>query len=288
SAGSSKEGATRLPLQAYGTVWLSQTRRTAPLCSYSRRLASSSTSASSSRIRRARVSMVAFQRFDCGRGQGAICRACAEYSCHESVSCAAQPCSGYTRAVLTRAYVTSSCYGHATELTHSEVRLQRAHSAFMTEELEDTGVRAERVPALEPATGVRGAGTSGPALRDPLVVLFTAAILLNALLLFLVQPMFGKMVLPRVGGTPAIWNTCLLFFQGALLVGYLYARLVARKLAPRAVVMVHVVLLVLAALTLPIAIPAGAVPDVNSPTLWLLGVLTVSIGLPFTVLSAGS
>ena len=158
----------------------------------------------------------------------------------------------------------------------------------MTEELEDTGVRAERVPAVEPATGVRGAGTSGRALRDPLVVLFTAAILLNALLLFLVQPMFGKMVLPRVGGTPAIWNTCLLFFQGALLVGYLYAHLVARRLAPRAVVMVHVVLLVLAALTLPIAIPAGAVPDVNSPTLWLLGVLTVSIGLPFTVLSAGS
>lgn len=125
-------------------------------------------------------------------------------------------------------------------------------------------------------------------LRDPLMLLFTAAILLNALLLFLVQPMFGKMVLPRVGGTPAVWNTCLLFFQAALLAGYLYAHVVARRLATRAVVIVHLALLVLAALTLPIGIPAGATPDVDSPTLWLLGTLTIAIGLPFVVLAAGS
>src|SRR5690606_23418588 len=79
-----------------------------------------------------------------------------------------------------------------------------------------------------------------------------------------------------------------LFFQAALLVGYLYAHLVARRLAPRAVVLVHLALLVIAALTLPIAVPRGSSPDVSSPTLWLLGVLTVTIGLPFTVLSAGS
>src|SRR5690606_1446052 len=121
-----------------------------------------------------------------------------------------------------------------------------------------------------------------------MIPIFTATIYLNALLLFLVQPMFGKMVLPLVGGTPAVWNTCLLFFQAALLVGYLYAHLVARRLAPRAVVLVHLALLAIAALTLPISVPRGSSPDVTSPTLWLLGVLTVSIGLPFTVLSAGS
>ena len=139
----------------------------------------------------------------------------------------------------------------------------------MTEQREDTGNGAESVPGkVESATGVRVTGSEplntaalaavhstphsaspeeappharharGRVLRDPLVLLFTAAILLNALLLFMVQPMFGKMVLPRVGGTPAVWNTCLLFFQGSLLAGYLYAHLVARRLAPRAVVMV--------------------------------------------------
>lgn len=140
-----------------------------------------------------------------------------------------------------------------------------------------------------PAGGLLSAKVArSRALRDPLMLLFTAAILLNALLLFLVQPMFGKMVLPRVGGTPAVWNTCLLFFQAALLAGYLYAHMVARRFAPHAVLIVHLALLVLAALTLPIGIPAGAVPDVDSPALWLLGMLAVSIGLPFTVLAAGS
>lgn len=124
--------------------------------------------------------------------------------------------------------------------------------------------------------------------RGPLVWLFTAAIFLNALLLFLVQPMFGKMVLPLVGGAPAVWNTCLLFFQSSLLAGYLYAHLVAGRLAPRAIVVLHVALLALAALTLPLGVPDGVTPVVAAPTLWLLGLLATSIGLPFTVLSAGS
>src|SRR5690606_10215239 len=80
----------------------------------------------------------------------------------------------------------------------------------------------------------------------------------------------------------------LLFFQASLLVGYLYAHLVARRLSPRAVVIVHLAMLLAAIVTLPVALPAELRPDVDSPTLWLLGVLAVGIGLPFTVLAAGS
>ncbi len=63
-----------------------------------------------------------------------------------------------------------------------------------------------------------------------LVALFAVATFLNAALLFAVEPMFTKMVLPLLGGTPSVWNTCLLFFQGALLVGYLYAHVTSRWL----------------------------------------------------------
>src|SRR5918999_5691725 len=86
---------------------------------------------------------------------------------------------------------------------------------------------------------------------------FTLAVLLSAALLFVVEPMFGKMVLPLLGGSPAVWTTCMLFFQGALLVGYLYAHLGPRWLGLRGHTILHIVLLTLCILTLPISV-AGA------------------------------
>jgi len=105
-------------------------------------------------------------------------------------------------------------------------------------------------------------------------VLYALAVFLSAGLLFVVEPMVGKMVVPILGGTPAVWTTCLLFFQVALLAGYLYTHLLPARLSPRAQAAVHVGLLALAAATLPIALPAGDLPQpAQSPVGWLLLVL---------------
>ena len=74
---------------------------------------------------------------------------------------------------------------------------------------------------------------------------FTLAVFLSAALLFVVEPMFGKMVLPLLGGSPAVWTTCMLFFQGALLLGYWYAHIGPRWLGLRRHTAVHLVLLAL-------------------------------------------
>jgi hypothetical protein len=93
--------------------------------------------------------------------------------------------------------------------------------------------------------------------RAATLPLFGAAIFLSAFLLFAVQPMFTKMVLPVLGGSPAVWSIALVFFQALLLVGYCYAHLLARRAAPHAALALHLALMLAAALTLPIAIPAG-------------------------------
>lgn len=123
-----------------------------------------------------------------------------------------------------------------------------------------------------------------------LVALFALVTFLNAALLFAVQPMFTKMVLPLLGGTPMVWNTCLLFFQAALLLGYLYAHASSRWLRPRAQGFVHLVLLLSALAVLPLSVSSAAMPPagVGLPVLWLLTLLTVSLGLPFVLLSAGA
>lgn len=122
-----------------------------------------------------------------------------------------------------------------------------------------------------------------------LVAVFTLAIFLNAALLFAVQPMFTKMVLPLLGGSPAVWNTCLLFFQTALLGGYLYAHLTSRWFSPRRQALLHIGLMAVALLVLPISIPEGWTPPTGTmPIPWLLALLAVSLGLPFVLLSAGA
>ncbi len=116
---------------------------------------------------------------------------------------------------------------------------------------------------------------------------FTVAVFLSAALLFVVEPMFGKMVLPLLGGSPAVWTTCMLFFQGALLLGYFYAHIGSRWLSPRRQAFVHLGLLALCLLLLPIGVTAtGAEFRVEHPTLWLLLVLTASLGAPFVLLSS--
>jgi hypothetical protein len=123
--------------------------------------------------------------------------------------------------------------------------------------------------------------------QDNLLSLFTATMFLSALLLFLVQPMFTKSVLPLLGGSPAVWNTALVFFQGTLLAGYLYVHATDRWLGPRRQSILHLAVLFTAFIFLPIGRAAGWTPPATaSPTLWLLGLLTVSIGLPFFAVSA--
>ena len=98
-------------------------------------------------------------------------------------------------------------------------------------------------------------------------LLFAVTLFLSALLLFWVQPLAGKMVLPLLGGAPAVWNTCLLFFQATLLAGYGYVHASTRWLSTRAQVVLHVALLLAAALALPVVINElrGGAPDVGAP-----------------------
>jgi hypothetical protein len=122
-----------------------------------------------------------------------------------------------------------------------------------------------------------------------LSVLFAVTSFLSSALVFIVEPMFAKMVLPLLGGTPAVWNTCLVFFQAALLAGYGYAHLTTTRLTIRQQAALHGVLLLLAALTLPVALPAGWMPPVDStPIPWLVLVLTLGLGGPFLMVSASA
>lgn len=116
---------------------------------------------------------------------------------------------------------------------------------------------------------------------------FALAVFVSAALIFLVEPMVAKMVLPNLGGSPAVWNTCLAFFQIALLTGYLYAHLLQNIKNLKIQVLVHCTLLIVAALTLPLQI-SGVLgqPDPEHPVLWLLGELALSLGGPFALLSA--
>lgn len=117
--------------------------------------------------------------------------------------------------------------------------------------------------------------------------LFAVTTFASAGLVFLVQPMVAKLVLPLLGGSPSVWNTSIAFFQAALLAGYGYAHLLQKVSSIRTQAVIHVVALLVAALTLPLRV-SGVLgePSPDHPSLWLLGVLTLSIGAPFAVLSA--
>jgi hypothetical protein len=117
--------------------------------------------------------------------------------------------------------------------------------------------------------------------------LYIATVFVSAALLFAVQPMFTKMVLPRLGGAPAVWSVAMVFFQAALLAGYAYAHGLTRLTPPRVAAAVHVAVMIGAAFALPLAIAQGwgAAPQ-RGEALWLIGLFAASIGLPFFALSA--
>jgi hypothetical protein len=130
-------------------------------------------------------------------------------------------------------------------------------------------------------------GLTGPAAgRLPFRYLFTGILFLGSFLLFLIQPLFARLVLPVLGGSPSVWNTAMLFYQAALLVGYAYAHALQR-LPFRAQAGVHLGLFAAAALTLPIGIRAiGGADTGDAAALWLLQLLALSIGPVFVAVAA--
>src|SRR5690349_13154272 len=121
------------------------------------------------------------------------------------------------------------------------------------------------------------------------MILFALTIFLSAFLLFLVQPVIAKQILPWFGGSAAVWATCLVFFQSVLLAGYAYADYVTRKLEPKKQLMVHGAMLAVSLAWLPIAPgdrwkPTGT----EDPMLLILGLLIGTIGLPYLMLSTTS
>jgi hypothetical protein len=121
-------------------------------------------------------------------------------------------------------------------------------------------------------------------------LLFGVTIFVSSALLFSIQPLIAKMLLPLLGGTAAVWNTCMLFFQAVLLCGYAYALLVSRWPLRRQLV-AQLVVLCFAFISLPIGLSAAwvdSVPPTGDPSLWLLACLAASVGLPFFIISSNS
>lgn len=118
-------------------------------------------------------------------------------------------------------------------------------------------------------------------------VIYSTAIFLSAFLLFSVEPLTAKMILPWFGGSAAVWSTCLVFYQAALLLGYLYAQLITRMLPARAQALVHILMLAASLALLPVGPGAYWKPEiVRYPSAHILALLAATIGLPFVVLSA--
>lgn len=118
---------------------------------------------------------------------------------------------------------------------------------------------------------------------------FALTLFTSATLLFLVQPMIAKMILPYLGGTPAVWNTCMVFFQAALLAGYAYAHYSVQLLGVRRQAILHMFLLLTPALFLPLALPNNwSPPGESNPIPAVLWVLTIAVGLPFFVISTSA
>lgn len=122
-----------------------------------------------------------------------------------------------------------------------------------------------------------------------MVFVYALTSVLSAFLVFFIQPVVAKVALPTLGGTPLVWNGCMLFFQATLLSGYIYAHLLTRKVPRKAQLLVHLLVLAGALAAFPIAFAGGAEFDpVFQPLGWLLATLFYSVGLPFFAISASS
>lgn len=119
--------------------------------------------------------------------------------------------------------------------------------------------------------------------------LYAATLFASAMLLFIVEPMVGKMILPTFGGTPAAWNTCMVFFQAMLLAGYAYAHGSTAWLGVRRQAAVHLAVLLIPLALLPINLTDGCPPPTDgNPTFWLLGRLLLGVGVPFFAVSSSA
>lgn len=122
-----------------------------------------------------------------------------------------------------------------------------------------------------------------------LVLLFAGTLFISATLMFVLQPMFGKTLLPFLGGTPAVWNTCMVFYQTLLFLAYLYAHYLSSRLKQQRQVQIHGLVIAISLIVLPLTLPENNMPPTDSdPTLWLMGTLLVAIGLPFFIVSTTS
>ena len=121
-------------------------------------------------------------------------------------------------------------------------------------------------------------------------LLFATTIFLSALLLFWIQLAMAKLLLPRLGGTPAVWNTCMLFFQTLLLAGYSYVLVTTSRIGVRKQALLHSVLILLSCLYLPLTLAGsvGSISEQHYPALWLFGYLLTAIGLPIFLISTTS
>ena len=124
----------------------------------------------------------------------------------------------------------------------------------------------------------------------PVLLLFATTMFLSALLLFWIQLVMAKMLLPRLGGTPAVWNTCMLFFQVLLLAGYSWVLMTTRWIGIRKQALLHGSLLLLSVLYFPLTLVGnvGSISEQTNPAVWLFGYLLTAIGLPIFLISTTS
>jgi hypothetical protein len=121
-----------------------------------------------------------------------------------------------------------------------------------------------------------------------LLLYFAFTLFVSATLLFFVQPLVGKMILPRLGGTPAVWNTCMVFFQGVLLVGYAYTHTLSTSQSHRRQLLIQLAILLLPLLVLPFSLGNWSPPTESNPILSVLWLLLGLVGLPFFVVSTSA
>ena len=132
-----------------------------------------------------------------------------------------------------------------------------------------------------------GADKHSATVRNPVAILFAAAMFVNALLLFLVQPMFAKLLLPLFGGSAAVWTTCMLFFQATLLAGYSYSHTLVKLRTPWQQALVHGLVMILPVFTLPVAVSIGSAV-IDEPVSWVLRLAIVAVGAPFFALATSA
>jgi hypothetical protein len=141
-----------------------------------------------------------------------------------------------------------------------------------------------------PVSELTANGFKGRALRHGVLLgTYSAAILVSAALLFVVQPMFTKMVLPRLGGAPSVWSVAIVFFQSALVAGYAFAHLLARYAPGFRSVVIHSAVMIAALFALPLSVAEGwSRPPAAGEAFWLIGLFSVSVGLPFFALAVNA